>query len=277
MSMVTIPPSDGDSAGSTVRCWPVGGSRRPEVHRLAELPDTADDGLGRFAHGGIVSGQLLDQLVAHHLAGDEQGPSRPCAVPAPGDYNGDGLSDLAVYDEESGNWYVRTLQNDVLVMGTNWGFSGAAAVPGDYNGDGTSDLAVYDQSRGNWYVRTLQGDVLTMGTNWGYAGTVAVPGDYDADGTADLAVYDELRGNWFIRSFNGPILLWQENWGFWGAVPVPGDYDGDGFADMAVYGVDGQAIPAGFVGNWFIRRLNGDILLLRENWGARGFAPVNGE
>ena len=102
-------------------------------------------------------------------------------------------------------------------------------------------------------------------------------GDYDADGTSDLAVYDELQGNWYIRSFNGPILLLGENWGFRGAMPVPGDYDGDGSADLAVYGLDGLAIPSGFVGDWFIRRLDGDILLLNENWGASGFLPVDGE
>ena len=215
-----------------------------------------------------LSGELLMWKTNWGFAG---------TVPVPGDYDGDGTTDLAVYDEARGNWYVRTLQGDILVMGTNWGFRGAVAVPGDYNGDGSSDMAVYDQARGNWHVRTIQGEVLTSGTNWGFAGAIPVPGDYDADGTSDQAVYDESRGYWYIRSFNGPILLWGENWGFWGAVPVPGDYDGDGFADMAVYGVDGLAIGSGFIGNWYIRRLNGDVLVLGENWGARGFTPVNGE
>ena len=201
----------------------------------------------------------------------------PGAAPVPGDYNGDGMFDLAVYDEARGNWYVKTLENDVLVLGTNWGYPGAVAVPGDYNGDGASDLAVYDQSSGNWFVRTIQGEVLTGGTNWGYPGTVSVPGDYDADGVSDMAVYDEVRGDWYIRSFNGPILLWGENWGFWGAVPVPGDYDGDGMADLAVYGMDGLAIPAGFVGDWFIRKLDGAPLLLNENWGYSHAVPVNGD
>ncbi|HPG00579.1 MAG TPA: MBG domain-containing protein, partial [Kiritimatiellia bacterium] len=199
-------------------------------------------------------------------------------VPVPGDYDGDGIFDLVLYDEAHGNWYARTLAGQVLMVATNWGYPGAVAVPGDYDGDGASDLAVYDQTSGNWFVRTIQGDILTMGTNWGYPGAVPVPGDYDADGIADLAVYDELLGNWYIRSsFNGPVLLWGDNWGFHGAVPVPGDYDGDGLADMAVYGMDGLAIPAGFVGNWYIRKLNGDIILMNENWGYSNTVPVNGE
>ena len=68
-------------------------------------------------------------------------------MPVPGDYNGDGLTDLAVYHTSSGTWSAR---NQFVVQ---FGDATDTPVPGDYNGDGTTDVAVYRQSTGTWYVR----------------------------------------------------------------------------------------------------------------------------
>ena len=46
----------------------------------------------------------------------------------PGDYDGDGVSDLAVYDPATGRWYIRTLAGKVLAWGSYWGAPGLQAV-----------------------------------------------------------------------------------------------------------------------------------------------------
>ena len=58
------------------------------------------------------------------------------------DYNGDQISDMAVYKTTNGNWYIRTVSGDVLCWGTNFGNAQMVPVPGDYDGDGAADLAV---------------------------------------------------------------------------------------------------------------------------------------
>ncbi len=123
------------------------------------------------------------------------------AEPVPGDYDGDGTSDLAVYYQEQGAWYIYSpAQNSVLAWNFAWGFNGSEAVPGDYDGDGTTDLGVYSPESGNWYVCSLNRNlVLVWGENWGESDMKPVPADYDGDGICDIAVYYPPDGSWYIN------------------------------------------------------------------------------
>jgi hypothetical protein len=174
-----------------------------------------------------------------------------------GDYNADGISDLALFQISSGLWYIYVIGDTsyVAAWGLSWGYSGTVPVPGDYDGDGKFDLAVYDRMTGQWYIRTLAGKVLAWRISWGFAGAVPVSGDYDGDGIYDLAVYDKGTGNWFVRALTGRVLAWRRNWGYAGALPVPGDYDGDGVFDLAVW--DGAQ------GRWYVQSWSGSTLKWR--------------
>ena len=174
------------------------------------------------------------------------------------DYDGDGISDLAVYG--GGVWYIYSLTNGSILLDGKWGGAGWIPVPGDYDGDGKADLAVY--GGGAWYIYSLTNGSILLNGKWGGAGWTTVPGDYDGDGISDLAVYG--NGYWNIYSLtNGSILL-NGKWGGAGWTPVPGDYDGDGESDLAVYGN----------GYWNIYSLANGGVLLNGKWGAPGWIPV---
>jgi len=153
------------------------------------------------------------------------------------DYSGDMLSDLAVYDFNGGNWYIRSLgpvgpNNPPITFGQNWGGAGLVTVVGDYNADSLCDLAVYNPDSGAWYIRSLgpvgpNNPPITFGQEWGGSGLVAVPGDYDGDAVYDLAVYDMTSGDWYIRSLgpvgvDNPPIAFGQNWGGSTMRPVAG-------------------------------------------------------
>ena len=47
------------------------------------------------------------------------------AKPIPGDYNGDGKFDLAVYDTATGYWYIKSLDGTIIAWAVQWGWPGA--------------------------------------------------------------------------------------------------------------------------------------------------------
>jgi hypothetical protein len=81
-------------------------------------------------------------------------------VPALGDVDGDGVDDLAVYQEWSASWRAARVDGLDLVVEDE---PGCATEPGtgydlvpfvaDFDGNGTGDLTVHDPTSGRWYLK----------------------------------------------------------------------------------------------------------------------------
>src|SRR6185369_11820982 len=77
----------------------------------------------------------------------------PGVIPMPGDFDGDGKSDITVYGPSTGLWYIlQSSTNFTTYTWGGWGNPGDQPLAGDFDGDGKADLAVWRPQSGYFYV-----------------------------------------------------------------------------------------------------------------------------
>jgi hypothetical protein len=195
-------------------------------------------------------------------------------VPVSADYDGDGLSEVAVWRPSTGNFMVR---NGPTVQ---WGVPTDLPVVGDWTGDGVDDFAVWRPSDLTWYVKngsTLNYEA-SLSIPWGPTGSlfaVPLPGDIDGDLRTDYAVYVPSLAQFRLRRQSGDSRI-VSGLGAAGSKGLIGDYNGDGAADLAAWE------PA--TGNWIVRSVFSRQLgtwsespLFVEQWGTNGDVPLAGD
>jgi hypothetical protein len=144
-------------------------------------------------------------------------------TPAPGDYDGDGRFDIAVYRGNPGQPATFFVQQSSLgFRAVQFGLGGDLVVPGDYDGDRKTDFAVLRQgTQFVWYVlRSSNNSILSV--QWGAKPQLSAQADYDGDGTTDFATYDPNTASFYILRVAGGVL--QIRLGQNGDYPVANNY-----------------------------------------------------
>lgn len=200
--------------------------RRPSTHYWYVQNSSGVDRLTGFADG-------ISRLRFGTQSGD---------IPVPADYDGDGITDIAVRRPANQMWYIKNSSGVDSLTGFSDGItrlnfgkqSEDIPVPADYDGDGKADIAVRRPSNQMWYIYNSS-DQAIQRINFGkQSGDVPVAADYDGDGKADVAVRRPATQMWYIlNSSDGEIQ--RIHFGKQADdIPVVADYDGDGKADVAV-------------------------------------------
>jgi hypothetical protein len=196
--------------------------------------------------------------------------------PVAGNWQGDGVSRVGVYQASTGRWYLghHTAAGDSAPTTFQFGFAGTLPVAGDWLGDGVDRVGIYNPATGVWYLdRNIgAGDSHPITFQFGFAGTLPVVGNFFGDGRIHVGVYQPSTGMWYIdRNINAgdshPVTF---QFGFAGTMPVAGDWLGDGHVRVGIYN------PA--TGVWYLdHNVNrGDASPITFQYGYRGTAPVAG-
>lgn len=176
-------------------------------------------------------------------------------VPIVGDWDGNGIDDLAVFRPETGTFILdsgaRGFDGPELDTGSfQFGLGTDRPVVGDWNGDGIDDLGVFRPDGGLFILdsrmRGFEGHELDEGSfQFGLPTDSPVIGDWNGDGIDDLGVFrpsdlDPNLGQFILdtgeRGFQGHELTESSfQFGLANDIPVVGDWNGDGIDDLGVY------------------------------------------
>ena len=131
--------------------------------------------------------------------------------PSPGDYDGDGRTDAAVFRPGTGTWYVRSASTGAGGS-RQWGTAGDVPVPGDYDGDRKTDIAVFRPSNGTWYVRYSSNGAQRR-CQWGAAATSRWPATTTATAGPIAPCSVHRTRTWYVSTARtGATSAW-----LWGA------------------------------------------------------------
>ncbi len=184
-----------------------------------------------------------------------------------GNYDGDVNTDIAVFRESDGIWYILNSGGGPPRY-ESWGLAGDRPCPGDYDGDGKTDLCVVRNEGGQlvWYIRNVFNSE-TYKVQWGLASDSTYPDDpvdVDGDGADDILVSRIEDGKivfYALRSNDAGMFVLQ--WGLASDRIRLGDFDGDGVTDFAALrDVDSNLI-------WFVGRSSGQSIAI-FHWGLPG-------
>jgi hypothetical protein len=159
-----------------------------------------------------------------------------------GDFNGDGKTDVASWNESTKLWDMYLSCGSGLATPVAWDGMWGSDGPvfaADLNGDGKTDIFMWRAANNTWSVNLSNGyrfDGQTWKGAWGSDGPIFT-GDLNGDGKTDVFMWRASDKVWTVNLSTGTGFtqqIWTGAWGSDGPI-FTGDLNGDGKTDVFMW------------------------------------------
>ena len=171
--------------------------RRRQRHRHRH-PGRGDDP----GHQQLDLDHALGGGDGRRVAGPGRHRARQQVVPFEGDFDGDGVTDLAYYNLATATWTLFESSTSAVQGATTFSMgtpNSSLPVVGHFDANGPSEEAVFTvnaQGQGVWTIASALSGIRTL--IFGQAGDIPVAGDFDAIGYDEPAVYRPSTGQFLV-------------------------------------------------------------------------------
>ena len=165
------------------------------------------------------------------------------------DYDGDGKTDFAFFQMDSGEWSIFPSSGSEIPVKSFFGALGDLPIPSNLDGDNKYEIGIWRPVSSAWLLTGFEkdGSKKPKLIHEGSYQDSTFSGDYDGDKKSDLIVWRPDDGYWHIvkssneYDFNNSEHI--QNGQEWDII-VPNDYNGDGKCDLVLWRPQNQ--------NWYL-------------------------
>jgi hypothetical protein len=223
-------------------------------------------GLDATIDSDLVSLSATRGVVLHDSPADPTGRSLTGSwgsvtdVVTPGDFTGDGVTDLITRTRAGDLYLLRGTGNATFGtparIGGGWTWFDTVVSPGDFSGDGRPDVVARRTDGSLWLYRGTSSGLssgVKIATGWQVFDEVLSPGDFTGDGRPDLLARRRSDGTLWLYAGNGKggwsVYSKQvgTGWQPFTTLTGAGDLNHDGLSD--VLALTGSGAWAAYYGN----------------------------
>lgn len=184
----------------------------------------------------------------------------PAIVPLMGDWDGNGVTTIGLYDPKTSIFYLKNsnvggyadiafcfypggCENHLRPSAST---QAMLAIAGDWDGDGITTVGLYNPATSHFYlINVLREPALTEITDTPYgaanAGWLPLAGDWNGDGKDSIGLYEPATGEFLLSNSitatvnDVYVTIPAANPYLAYSVPIAGDWDGDGITNVGLY------------------------------------------